>query len=56
MKHSTTTTDRNDHPSRLLIEAGVKRGTGPLVTAASNDACPICGYWSCRCGKAQVTR
>ena len=82
MTHSTTTIDHIDHPSRLLIAAGIKRGAGPLVTVPAmsaadraahalssyvrpartvrlrnraNDACPICGFWSCRCGKAKVT-
>ncbi|MFB7076491.1 hypothetical protein [Streptomyces sp. NPDC056308] len=28
----------------------------PLPMRAADDACPICGYWTCRCGSAGVTR
>ncbi|MFE2090728.1 hypothetical protein [Streptomyces sp. NPDC059460] len=28
----------------------------PLDFRAADDACPICGYWTCRCGSAGVAR
>jgi hypothetical protein len=30
--------------------------TRPLQMRAADDACPICGYWTCRCGSAGATR
>jgi hypothetical protein len=36
---------------QLRTQAAVAR----LHNAAADDACPICCYWTCRCGKAQVT-
>ncbi|WP_328541090.1 hypothetical protein [Streptomyces sp. NBC_00344] len=24
--------------------------TSPLIFRAPNDACPLCGFWTCRCG------
>ena len=31
MKHSTGALLSTDHPSRRLVAAGIKRGSGPLV-------------------------
>ncbi|MCX4799922.1 hypothetical protein OG497_39460 [Streptomyces sp. NBC_01242] len=28
--------------------------TRPLPMRAADDACPLCGYWTCRCGSALV--
>ncbi|MFE4922373.1 hypothetical protein [Streptomyces sp. NPDC056661] len=30
--------------------------TRPLTFRAADDACVLCGYWTCRCGSAGVTR
>ncbi|MFF0051638.1 hypothetical protein [Streptomyces sp. NPDC005498] len=32
----------------------VLRLTRSLDFRAADDACPICGYWTCRCGSAGV--
>ncbi|MFJ1847071.1 hypothetical protein [Streptomyces sp. NPDC088146] len=28
--------------------------TRPLTYKAADDACPLCGYWTCRCGTGLV--
>lgn len=34
----------------------VLRLTRPLTFRPADDACVLCGYWTCRCGTAQTTQ
>lgn len=54
-------------PGRTLTVRATQAGvTGTITphTAAtaqtldddSDDACPVCGYWTCRCGNARTAR
>ena len=35
-----------DRHGQLLFSRALDRAHGP-----QDDACPLCGYWACRCGR-----